>query len=288
MHKNNYPKISIVTPSFNQGDFLEETIRSVILQGYPNLEYIIIDGGSSDKSIEIIKKYEPWLKYWISETDNGQSHALNKGFSKATGEIFGWINSDDYYNNNTFFNIIKLCHKHPNAVAWVGASYDIDKQGNIKRKRLPKIGNKYQIANWGEDKDAWFSQPACLFKADAFNSVGKIDQKLTYALDVDLWMRLADYGEFISTDTVFAFDRKYPEIKSYQDPYLQQAEHIYINIKNRAENIAKIRMKELYTYSLNTMSYTKLLHFFINNSSKKIFYNFSQLLRIFIRLFKKK
>ena len=95
-----WPKISIVTPSFNQVQFLEETIRSVLLQGYPNLEYIIIDGGSTDGSIDIIKKYSRWLRYWVSEPDSGQSNAINKGFAKASGEIFGYLNSDDLYEPN--------------------------------------------------------------------------------------------------------------------------------------------------------------------------------------------
>jgi len=92
-----YPKISIITPSFNQGKYLEETIFSVLGQNYPNLEYIIIDGGSTDNSVDIIKKYENQLTYWISEPDNGQSHAINKGFMKATGGILAWLNSDDMY-----------------------------------------------------------------------------------------------------------------------------------------------------------------------------------------------
>ena len=87
-----YPKITVLTPNYNYGHYLEETIRSVLLQGYPNLEYIIIDGGSTDNSIEVIKKYESWLTYWVSEPDRGQTHAINKGLEKATGEIFNWIN----------------------------------------------------------------------------------------------------------------------------------------------------------------------------------------------------
>ncbi|MEO8399398.1 MAG: glycosyltransferase, partial [Ignavibacteriaceae bacterium] len=98
----NVPKISIITPSFNQGLFIEQTIRSVLLQNYPNLEYIIIDGGSTDNTIEIIKKYEPWIKYWISEKDSGQSEALNKGILHCEGEIFNWLNSDDYYSKDCF------------------------------------------------------------------------------------------------------------------------------------------------------------------------------------------
>ena len=90
-----YPKITVVTPNYNYGHYLEETIRSVLLQGYPNLEYIIIDGGSTDNSVEIIKKYESYVTYWESKPDRGQTHAINKGLERATGEIFNWINSDD-------------------------------------------------------------------------------------------------------------------------------------------------------------------------------------------------
>lgn len=99
-----YPKITLVTPSFNQGEFIEETIRSVLLQNYPNLEYIIIDGGSTDDTVAIIKKYEKYISYWISEKDKGQSEAINKGLKIATGEIFNWLNSDDYYAPGTLKN----------------------------------------------------------------------------------------------------------------------------------------------------------------------------------------
>lgn len=106
--KINLPKIHIVTPSYNQGEFLEDTILSVLGQNYPNLEYLIIDGGSTDNSVEIIKKYEDKLAYWVSEKDNGQSEAINKGFKIATGEILGWINSDDMYMPNILNTVSKL------------------------------------------------------------------------------------------------------------------------------------------------------------------------------------
>ncbi|HWZ95745.1 MAG TPA: glycosyltransferase family 2 protein [Opitutaceae bacterium] len=97
-----WPKLSIVCPSFRQGRFIEETIRSVLLQNYPALEFIVIDGGSDDETVPILKKYSPWLAHWESEPDRGQSHALNKGFGRATGDLFGWINSDDYYQPGAF------------------------------------------------------------------------------------------------------------------------------------------------------------------------------------------
>ena len=102
---SDWSRISVVTPNYNYGHFIEETIRSVLLQGYPNLEYIIIDGGSTDNSIEIIKRYETWLAYWISEKDQGQSNAINKGLEKCTGEIFNWINSDDFLEIGVLQNI---------------------------------------------------------------------------------------------------------------------------------------------------------------------------------------
>ena len=109
------PKISIITPSFNQGPFLEETILSVLQQGYPNLEYIIIDGGSTDESVGIIKRYQDRLHYWVSEKDSGQSEALNKGLRRATGDIIGWLCSDDLYLPGTFEKVVRIFEQHPAA-----------------------------------------------------------------------------------------------------------------------------------------------------------------------------
>src|SRR6266576_1298377 len=112
------PKISIVTPSFNQGRFLEETILSVLNQNYPNLEYIIIDGGSTDETVDVIRRYEDRLAYWVSEKDRGQVHAINKGIEKTTGDLFGFINSDDLYLPGTFSAVAEYFESHPQA-EWV-------------------------------------------------------------------------------------------------------------------------------------------------------------------------
>ena len=112
------PTISIITPSFNQGQFIEETIRSVLLQGYPKLEYIIIDGGSTDETVAIIKKYEPWLTYWVSEVDRGQPHAINKGIAMATGDILAWINSDDIYLPGLLDKVARFYRSGKNKDFW--------------------------------------------------------------------------------------------------------------------------------------------------------------------------
>ena len=131
----NLPKISIITPSFNQGQFIEETIRSVLLQGYSNLEYIIIDGGSTDDTLEIIEKYSDFITYWISEPDEGQSHAINKGLAKATGEVFNWLNSDDYYL--------------PNALLSLGQYFADHKDTNIFCGQLKSENSSKKINNIG-------------------------------------------------------------------------------------------------------------------------------------------
>jgi len=266
------PSISIVTPSYNQGQFIEETIRSVLLQEYPNLEYIIIDGGSSDNSIEIIKKYEPWLKYWVSEPDYGQSHAINKGFEHANGEVFGWLNSDDYFYPRGLHTLMALRQKHPEAVAWVGACRDVDINGNRLKRRSPRVGNKKEYGNWS--KDAWIPQPSCLFDAKIFNDAGKIDENLNFVMDVDLWMRLAERGNFVSVDEIVSYARMYTGIKTRRDIPMQQAEHILVNFKQGLPEVARIRMANCMEFSLDAWPYRKLLRYFLRRTRLWLWHSF--------------
>ena len=270
--EKNLPKISIVTPSYNQGSFIEETIRSVLLQGYPNLEYIIIDGGSSDNTVEIIRKYEPWLTYWISESDKGQSHAINKGFEHASGDVFGWLNSDDYFHPIGLHTLVALRKAHPLAVAWVGACQDVDINGNRLRRRFPRIGNKKEFGNWS--REAWIPQPSCFFDATIFRQIAGLDENLHYVMDVDLWMRLADKGKFATTDEFVSYARMYDGIKTRQNIPMQQAEHIFINFKHELPDVAQDRMAHCMEFSMDAMAYRKLLRYFLFRTRRWLWQSF--------------
>ncbi|MBE9194454.1 glycosyltransferase [Synechocystis sp. LEGE 06083] len=181
---SDWPRISIVTPSYNQGQFIEETIRSVLLQGYPNLEYIIIDGGSTDNSVEIIKKYEPWLAYWVSEKDRGQSHAINKGLDIASGDILCWLNSDDYFLINALKAISTNAVNINSSKFWlVGKGFEkIENQDNVYF--YSPCQNPTIIA---EEELCWnnvITQPA-VFWSRKLNY--RLNESLHYALDWNLW-----------------------------------------------------------------------------------------------------
>ncbi|MBK1987106.1 glycosyltransferase [Sphaerospermopsis aphanizomenoides BCCUSP55] len=186
-----YPKISIVTASYNQGQFLEETIRSVLLQNYPNLEYIIIDGGSTDNSIDIIKKYADYLTYWVSEKDNGQSDAINKGLKKISGDIWAYINSDDVYTKGTFYQIADQFQKDANTY-WVTSHAEyIDEQGGFLEKLIPVpfAGMKETLIRW-EGPRSVAIQVSNFMSSKIIREYGFFDESLHYCMDVEFGMRL--------------------------------------------------------------------------------------------------
>ncbi len=190
----NFPKISIVTPSFNQGDFLEATIRSVLLQGYPNLEYIIIDGGSSDNSCAIIKRYSPWLKYWVSEPDDGQSNAINKGFEVAEGSVLAWLNSDDVYLAGTLRKVASR-FVDPSALA-LATGYQIE-TSDIPPKGPKLMISKFPASRLGPSYEAAHIYAPLLHQAATFwtsalwkESGGALNNAMHYAMDADLWLRM--------------------------------------------------------------------------------------------------
>jgi len=186
------PRISIVTPSFNQGRFLEETILSVLEQDYPDIEYIIIDGGSTDGSLEVIRKYEKYLAFWVSEKDRGQSHALNKGFRRATGEIVGWINSDDILAPGACRKAAEAFARKGDVILVYGDSEDIDCEGRVIRRhhRLPFDRNICLYTA------AMIDQPGTFFRLDALRAVNYLDEGLRFYMDWDLWLKLSLKGRF--------------------------------------------------------------------------------------------
>lgn len=182
-----WPKISIVTPSYNQGQFLEETIRSVLMQGYPNLEYIIMDGGSTDNSMEIIKKYEPWLTYWVSEKDNGQADAIHRGFEKATGEIIGWLNSDDYLLPGALKTVGKVFANDTGLELFIGGGIVVDEHSKLLEKRYSFPQDFSSLMSIAQ----LFMQMSSFWRRSAYFEVGGLDTGLRFAFDYDLFLRLA-------------------------------------------------------------------------------------------------
>ena len=211
---NSYPKISVITPTFNQGAFIEKTINSVLSQNYPNLEFIIIDGGSTDNTVEIIKKYEQHLTYWVSEPDRGQSHAINKGTAKSTGEILTWLNSDDWYMPGTLQRFAELFQQNPDVGIVVGAGRIVDQAGTeIYYKEPTQEINLTSLYQWQRGGD--FMQPSSAYSREAWDIAGPIDESIHIALDVDLWLRMAKKNiKFLSVNELFSEALSHPDAKT--------------------------------------------------------------------------
>lgn len=188
---NELPRITIITPSYNQGQYLEETIRSVLLQGYPNLEYFVVDGGSTDNSSEIIQQYAPWLSWWVSECDDGQAQAINKGLAKATGEIIGYLNSDDLYKPGCLFAVAESFQRRPDA-DWLIGDCDVSRDATdlmyVFRPSVPSAR-----VDWIRAKvPASFSapQPSTFWRSKLFSEFGPFDESMHYFFDHEFMMRL--------------------------------------------------------------------------------------------------
>ena len=184
------PLVSIITPSYNQANFLEETIRSVLDQGYPNLEYIIVDGGSTDGSLEIIQKYADRLAWWVSEPDQGQTDAINKGFSQAKGEILAWLNSDDTYLPGAVAEAVGYLQAHPEIGTVYGDANLIDDEGNvIGRFPAKQTDNRRLMRGY-----VHIPQQATFFRKELWRKVGPLDPTFFFAMDYDLWVRLSQHA----------------------------------------------------------------------------------------------
>ncbi|MDA9284274.1 glycosyltransferase [Flavobacteriaceae bacterium] len=184
MNKNKYPRITVITPSFNQGDFLKQTIKSVLSQNYPNLEYIIIDGGSTDDSVSIIEKFGKMIDYWVSEKDKGQTDAINKGLELATGELVTWINSDDLLLPNSLFEISKIYFKNkPDLISASCIRID-EKNKYLYTHCVPKQLKFFTLRGM-----IYIDQPGTFWNKNFLNNKF-LDQSLEALMDHDLWYKL--------------------------------------------------------------------------------------------------
>lgn len=274
-----WPKISIITPSLNQGEFIEETILSILNQNYPNLEYIIIDGGSTDNSVEIIKKYEDRITYWISEKDEGQSDAINKGLSKVTGDWFNWINSDDLLAKDSLYILAKQ-----------GKGCDVFAGGVINFGDIPTefVQNENLcISGFFSKKNiTTYHQPGFWFKAKYLQSLN-IKHNLNYCFDLDLTIQILLQKPVIkytskplahfrfhynskSTTSHFLFEKERYEVANYyiksENSELKKNANDYINARDWWDYLKKTtnsdRSKLLKIYLIGTNIFSDFSHRF--------------------------
>ncbi|MDO4780719.1 MAG: glycosyltransferase family 2 protein [Bacteroides sp.] len=191
MKKNT--KISIVIPSYNQGIFLEETIQSIVSQNYDNVEIIVMDGGSTDQSVDIIKKYEKYIYYWQSRKDNGQSYAINEGFKIATGDFVTWLNSDDVFIDGTLSTVDDYIKKHPNTDWFLGNCVWIDKDSMIVRVGKIECESKF----WNRRNIFSNGGPSAFMRKSKLEEIGFLREDFHYAMDTELWHR------YLSLDIFF-------------------------------------------------------------------------------------
>ena len=227
----NFPKISIVVPSFNQGQYIEETLLSIINQQYPDLELFVVDGDSTDNSVEIIKKYKQHITWWVSEKDNGQSSAINKGFSKATGDIVTWLCSDDLCTPGTFHKVADYFSKQGDNVGLIYGGITtfkdgVDQQSNWGYKDL---STERYLAGMA------FSQPAAFYRKKYLDKIGgRVNEELHYGMDFDLFCRLALVCDFVAVPDIFAKYRLHYKSKSVSQANLFMADwnKTFVNLCN--------------------------------------------------------
>ena len=208
--KPHLPLVSILTPSYNQGRFLEQTIRSVLSQDYPYLEYIIIDGASTDGSVEIIQRYASQLAWWVSEPDHGQTDAINKGFAHAHGEVLAWLNSDDTYQQGAVTQAVTALRAHPEAAMVYADANLVDEQGNIIGRFPSRSTNLKKLLRGS----VHIPQQTTFFWARLWQQVGPLDPSFQFAMDYDLWVRLAKLAPLVYTPRLWANFRLHGKGKS--------------------------------------------------------------------------
>ena len=236
------PRISIVTPSFNQVDYLEETIRSVLLQGYPNLEFMVIDGGSTDGSIDIIKRYDPWIDFWVSQPDKGQSDAINRGWKRSTGDILAYLNSDDIYFPGALNAVAAQAVQFPDVSMLFGDSCVVDETGSILKNHTLRDVCLEEILSWR----SLLAQPAVFWRHAILKQMGYLDENLQYMMDYDLFIRTAAKADIKHVPRRLATMRIHPRTKTISQPYkrIEEAIQVAETFFTRNPQIGSPRLKD--------------------------------------------
>jgi len=210
LSEDQLPTISIVTPSFNQCRYLELTIRSVLLQEYPRLEYILMDGGSTDGSVDVIKEYAPWLHHWESKPDCGQSDAINRGFLRGTGGVMAWLNSDDYLEPGALWEVARVFTGVMSPGWAIGDVNEVDSSGElIHSRRIPGV-EPHAFINWMQD---WFPQQGTFWNREMWEKTGPLKEDLYYTMDFDLWCRMFEIARPVPVGRTVASYRFHGEAK---------------------------------------------------------------------------
>lgn len=231
------PRITIITPSFNQGHFIGETIESVLQQGYPNLEYWVIDGGSSDNTVDILKSYGDRIN-WVSEKDRGQTHAINKGLKKATGEIVAYLNSDDVYLPNTLQTVADFFLSHPHANWLTGDYFIINEHGQKMQSFVAQYKRWLRRfpSKWSLSVANYIPQPSTFWRKAVHKKVGYFDEKLRYVMDFEFWMRLFAAGYQVTvSDRHFSLFRIHSQSKGggqYRKQFAEETQVVQRFITN--------------------------------------------------------
>jgi glycosyltransferase involved in cell wall biosynthesis len=267
----NFPKISVITPSFNQAAYLEETIQSVLSQNYPNLEYIIIDGGSTDGSVDIIKKYADRLHYWVSEPDGGMYEAIQKGFAQSTGDMMGWLNSDDMLHKNALFSISELLSLP--GVEWIqGQATFYDEQGRTVHIRPVESWNRLRYL---QNDYEWIQQESTYWTRELWEKAGGyVSVSYKYAGDLELWNRFFQHAKLYTPNCLIGgYRMRTSDQLSLEGMEKYHAEAKSILEKNIISDEEKNRLRQIRKSEkhLRLIYKTKVLR--INYFTKKLLQN---------------
>lgn len=229
------PRISIVIPSLNQGRYLEEALRSVLLQGYPDLEVIVMDGGSTDQTVAVLRKYDPWIR-WVSGPDRGQSNAINEGFRRATGEIFAWIGCDDRLLPGVLTRVGAHFTGRPDTAWFAGAGRLIFATGRTGEMASRIAGPDDLPRYWLWANGCYVVQPSCFWRRRLWDAAGGVREELHLAMDYDLWLRFADHATLFSVDEVLSVALREAGGKTFEQPRRQRAEMMRCAYEQRARH----------------------------------------------------